>query len=242
MKEKMKDKNNLTLYLILGLVAGGFLITLGILFFFIREHVYFIRESWDYGFGIVPYTCIIVGIVLIIVFLITLPRNYERRKKLAAMSQSDVSEIFACPECGNIGAIYLIKLAKDQILVKHKCPIHGGRLLRLPLRLLDHCISHFRDNVFRCFKCGQETTVDHVKSSRPWTLIKLSCPTHGNRLPYHKIWTTVYNEISKEGVAAPQPAQPQPIPRENITFCPTCGEKLTGADQTVCQNCGSTID
>jgi hypothetical protein len=81
-----------------------------------------------------------------------------------------------------------------------------------------------------------------VKYSGPWALIKLSCPTHGNRLPYHKIWTTVYLEISNEVVAAPQPAQPQPIPSKKMIFCPTCGEKLTGADLTVCQNCGSTID
>ena len=42
----------------------------------------------------------------------------------------------------------------------------------------------------KCCKCGQEATVDHVKFSGPWALIKLSCPTHGNKLHTHKIWSS----------------------------------------------------
>lgn len=168
--------------------------------------------------------------------------DFIKLKKLAAMSQSDVSKMFACPRCGTVGAIYLIKVVGPKILIKQRCPIHGGRLFRLPLRLRDHCISYFRDTIFRCYKCGQEATVDHVRFSGNWTLIKVSCPTHGNRLPYHKIWRTVYTEISKEVIVAPQPAQPQPIPSKKIMFCPNCGEKFTGVDQTFCQNCGSKID
>jgi len=128
-------------------------------------------------------------------------KNVEQ-KKLDSMSQSDLAKMFDCPGSGNKGVVHLIKLVKDHILVKKSCPTlyppsNRVMLLKIPLRLKDQCIPYFRDAVFRCFKCGQEATVDHLKFSEPWTLIKLSCPTHGNKLPTHKIWSTVYSDISK---------------------------------------------
>ena len=119
------------------------------------------------------------------------------------MSQSDLVNMFTCSGCGSILTTYLIKSVKDQILVKQKCPNHLEKVLRIPLRLKDQCISHFRDTVFRCYKCGQEATVGQVKISGPWTLIKLSCPTHGNKIPTHKIWSSVYSDISNGVDATP---------------------------------------
>jgi len=128
----------------------------------------------------------------------------RRDKRVDSMSQSDLAKMFDCPSSGYKGVVHLIKLVKNQILVKQSCPPYRARLLRIPLRLKDQCVSYFRDTVFRCYKCGQEATVDHVKFSGPWTLVKLSCPTHGNNIPYHKIWSTVYSDISNNGIATPQ--------------------------------------
>ncbi|MFX0106103.1 MAG: hypothetical protein ACFE75_11515 [Candidatus Hodarchaeota archaeon] len=227
----MKDSN----VLICRLVVSGSLIFFGIFFLFTIPF-YWLNTGM---LGIPVLMLIGGGILLGIASPIDFLVKSNRRKSLNLISQSDIIKMFECPQCGTIGATYLIKLAKDQILVKQRCPNHGGRLFRLPIRLEDHSISHFRDTIFRCFKCGQEVKVDHVRFSGPWTLIKLSCPTHGNRLPYHKIWRTIYDKISKEAVTAPQPAQLQPIPSEKAMFCPSCGEKFTTADQTVCLSCGS---
>ena len=140
--------------------------------------------------GIIP---IVVGIILII-------KEIKIGKKLESMSQSDLGNIFTCPACGSITATYLIKLEKDQIIVKQKCPNHSGKLHRIPLRFIDYCISYFRDSVFLCFKCGQESTVYHVWHSGAWTLIKLSCPTHGIQMPNYKIWNSIYPEITNKAV------------------------------------------
>jgi len=163
----------------------------------------------------------------------------ESERQIDSISQSALVNMFTCSGCGSILTTYLIKSVKDQILVKQKCPNHLEKVLRIPLRLKDQCISHFRDTVFRCYKCGQEAKVDRVILSEPWTLIKLSCPTHGNKIPTHKIWSSVYSDISNEGIATPQQVQPQPIPSEEKRFCRMCGERFKDTYQKFCQNCGS---
>lgn len=167
------------------------------------------------------------------------------------MSYMDYSKMFSCPRCGAEGAIYLLKVAKDKIIIKQRCPKHGGRAFKLPLMQKDQFISHIRDGVFRCFKCGQDATVDHIKGSGPWTLIRLACPTHRNKLPFQKIWNTVYSEISsmvatspqaaQSQAVEPQPEQPQPTPSEEKKFCPNCGTPLEGAE-VFCGACGAEID
>ncbi|MHA2283180.1 MAG: hypothetical protein ACXAC5_20250 [Promethearchaeota archaeon] len=192
-------------YFVLGMVGGGALIFFGIFLL-----IYFVSNDWfedsqgNYLGTVI--ICILGGIVLVIASLIGARVKSERRKKLEkifdSMSQSDVIKMFDCPTSGVKGTVKFIKLEKDQILVRYKCPIQGVRLLRIPIRFKDQCISHFRDTVFRCFKCGKESTIDHVKYSGPFTLVKLSCPTHGTDLPYHKIWSNIYTEISNERFAA----------------------------------------
>jgi hypothetical protein len=152
---------------------------------------------------------IILGVIIGYIYRNNL-KEKKRDKKVDSMSQSDLAKMFDCPSSGNKGAVLLIRLIKDQILVKQSCPTlhpYGWtskvRVFRIPLRFKDLCASYFRDAVFRCYKCGQKTTVDLVKFSGPWTLIKLSCPTHGNKLPTHKIWSTVYSDISNGVDATP---------------------------------------
>ena len=177
------------------MVAGGFIIAIGVSSLFTAQGYYYgLQQAISITMSI--YT-IVGGFILLIASSIKFSVKNVRQKKLDSMSQSDLAKMFTCPECGSIVATHLIKLEKDQILVKQNCRIHLVKVLRIPLRLKDQCISHFRDTVFRCYKCGQEATVDFVKLSGPWTLIKLSCPTHGNKIPTHKIWSSVYSDISK---------------------------------------------
>ncbi|MHA2399176.1 MAG: hypothetical protein ACXADU_09830 [Promethearchaeota archaeon] len=192
----------------------------------------------NYGGGMIPFTFIPGGIFLMIISLIGTLVKKERQKKFESMSSSDVFDLFEDSIDDPEGIIKFIKLEKDQILVRQRSDNRGRRLLRIPIRFKDQCISHFRDNVFRCFKCGKESPIDHVKHSGPFTLVKLSCSTHGRNIPYHKIWSTVYNEISNEGIKVTQPGQTLPIPSKKIKFCPNCGEEFQDPDQTGCLKCG----
>jgi len=202
------------------MVAGVFLIVIGVSSFFTVQGV--MNPIYIYGYIPHPYSqyryigyapqivCIVGGFILLIRSSIKFSVKNVRQKKLDSMSQSDLAKMFDCPSSGKKGAVHLIKLVKDQILVKQSCPTLAPdgwtskvRHLRIPLRLKDQCVSHFRDAVFRCFKCGEEATVDQVKLSGPWTLIKLSCPTHGKKIPTHKIWSTIYSDISNGVDATP---------------------------------------
>jgi len=181
-------------WVIIGCILGGLMIYYGIYLLLNAMHLPIFNPQYSIAF-IFPYICIIVGTLLIIGAPLNYSKNSKRKRKLDSMSQSDLVNMFACPKCGNPGAIFFVKLVNELFLVKQRCPIHGGRLFKLPTRLKEASISHFRDAIFRCSKCGQEAALFHVKYSGPWALIKVDCPTHG--LKTQKIWTTVYNEIEK---------------------------------------------
>lgn len=120
------------------------------------------------------------------------------------MTQPDHSTMFKCPKCGAVGAIFLVKVAGVQVIVKQRCPIHGPRSFKLPVSFLSRQIPFIQDAVYRCYKCGQKATQDRMKMSGPWTLIKCTCPTHGNKLPWQKIDYSVYYKISPESFQAPK--------------------------------------
>jgi hypothetical protein len=161
------------------------------------------------------------------------------------MSRPDFSNIFSCPRCGTIGAIYLLKVAGNKMIIKQRCPQHGGRSYKLPLIQKDQFIPYIRNAVFRCYKCGQEATVDNLKMSGPWTLIRAACPIHGNKLPYQKIWSAIYTEICRGDVPnlKSQQTEKQSVSQFEATvikFCPHCGDHLKGIEK-YCSACGSEI-
>ncbi len=161
------------------------------------------------------------------------------------MVDLDYSKTFSCPKCGAVGNIYLVKVAGNKVIVKQRCPVHGGRAFKIPLNDKDKYINLIHDGVFRCYKCGQEAEQSYMRVSAPWTLIKTSCPTHG-AITTQKIWGSIYNEISSKGAATQQPAQPQPsqietMPSEENKFCPNCGAHLTETG-SFCGECGSKLN
>lgn len=170
------------------------------------------------------------------------------------MSHIDYSTIFSCPRCGTMGAIYLLKLAGTQMIIKQRCPSHGGRVIKLPLMQKDLVLPYIRNAVFKCFKCAQDATPNIIKIAGPWTIIKSICPTHADKVPKQKIWSTIYNEIAYKAatpVAAPapvatpatqvQPAQSEPASSGNKMFCPNCGTPMDGSEK-FCGDCGTQID
>ena len=155
------------------------------------------------------------------------------------MAYMNYNKMFSCPRCGTVGTIFLAKLAGNSIVIKQKCPKHGSRSFRVPYLQEEFYIHLLQSAVFRCFKCGQDAKVDQVKIKGPYTLLKCNCPTHGNKLPFQKIWSTVYSKISSKDYTTPQPAQPPPS-NEN-KFCPICGTQIEGTGR-FCGNCGAEID
>jgi ssDNA-binding Zn-finger/Zn-ribbon topoisomerase 1 len=162
------------------------------------------------------------------------------------MAQPDFSNIFSCPRCGTTGAIYLLKVAGNKMIIKQRCPKHGGRSYKLPLIQKEQFIPNIRDAVFRCYKCGQEVKVDSLKMSGPWTLFKGVCPVHGNKLPYQKIWSTVFTEISRDDVSDlksqlnEKKNVSEEVDTQEIKVCPNCGSPLRGIEK-YCGFCGSEI-
>ena len=181
------------------------------------------------------------------------------------MAHSDYSKMFGCPKCGTMGAIYVLKVGGDKIVIKQRCPQHGARSFKVPLMQKDQFIHLIRNAVFRCYKCGQEATVSDIKLSGPWTLIKCNCPTHG-KMTVQKIWNTIYNEISSMADAPPesvqpelaqpelaqpelvqpeltQPelAQPEPTPGVEKRVCPFCKTPIE-SEGRFCGGCGAEVD
>lgn len=160
------------------------------------------------------------------------------------MTETDINKMFSCSKCGAQGSIFLVKAENNKVLIKQRCPTHGGRSFRIPLMERERFLSKIREGIPRCFKCAQETTIDKVKESGPWTLIRRTCPIHGNKLPTQKIWTTLYNEISEVPSEEQLEEEPQTLPNkksEVMKFCPNCGAPLEG-NEKFCAECGSKLN
>ena len=49
------------------------------------------------------------------------------------MSKIDYGRVFSCPRCGIQGSIYVLKVSGALIIIKQRCPQHGGKAFKLPL-------------------------------------------------------------------------------------------------------------
>ncbi|GAH47141.1 unnamed protein product [marine sediment metagenome] len=68
------------------------------------------------------------------------------------MVEIDYNKIFSCPKCGLSGNIYLVKVSGNKIVMKQRCPDHGGRSFTVHLKEKDSYIHLIKENVFRCYK------------------------------------------------------------------------------------------
>ena len=157
------------------------------------------------------------------------------------MAQSENDKHFTCPKCEQIGIITLLKAIGDKLLIKKKCPAHGESTSKIPLIQKNSFIPQFRRGVFRCSQCGQEATVRSTKTSGPWMLVNCSCPTHGNKLPVQKIWSTIYIDITNEEGQITEQIQEADIQNDKKKFCPNCGTPLKGIGD-FCDTCGSKVE
>lgn len=144
-----------------------------------------------------------------------------------------------------------MKVAGSKVIVKQRCPIHGGRQFKIPLKDKDQYIHLIQDGVFRCYKCGQEAEQSYMRVTAPWTLIKTKCPTHG-AVTTQKIWNSIYKEISGQEAPESKPVEtelePEPetiqeeiMSSEENKFCPNCGAPLAEAGN-FCGECGSKLN
>ena len=159
--------------------------------------------------------------------------------------------MFQCPKCGSPGEIYLIKVSGPQMIVKQRCPTHGGRSFKIPLRDLDNYINSIRDGVFRCYKCGRRANPGPVKFSGPYAIFNCVCQVPGHSKKTQKIWSTIYMNITSSSLRKPKPLEKpkqnqvkEKTPQKNKTieqFCPNCGTKLEG-NEKFCGVCGVKLN
>ncbi|MFX0139313.1 MAG: hypothetical protein ACFFDN_37075 [Candidatus Hodarchaeota archaeon] len=170
------------------------------------------------------------------------------------MDQADFSHMFKCNKCGQFGAIYLAKAAGTVIVLKIKCPTHGGRSLKISLANKPQYISNLKDGIFRCYKCGAPSKLGTMKVSGPYTLVQMICPSHGSKLPYQKIWTSIYNEITGPSVPQiPVTTPGTPVDKGKVIFdippsCPYCkapisasNAKWSGPASVICPYCERSV-
>lgn len=128
------------------------------------------------------------------------------------MSIENYQQIFKCPKCGSLGAIFVVKLSGSQIIIKQRCPQHGGRSFQVPFENKNIYIDLIRDGIFRCFKCGMHSEAYQVEFRGSWTFLTCFCPSHRKNVKMQKIWTPIFLEAA----TLQYKTFPQPLGQEHI--------------------------
>lgn len=165
------------------------------------------------------------------------------------MSPVDYSHLFRCARCNNTGIIFLVKYTPHKIIVKQKCILHGKKSFVIPLKSLGSLLPVIKDSLFRCWICGERTTIDTIKTKKPWTLIRGKCEIHKNALPFQKISTNIYDmlqdfEAPKAIVEDSKPSLEEETLNDKeilaVRYCGNCGYKVE-PNEKVCKLCGAAI-
>jgi hypothetical protein len=173
------------------------------------------------------------------------------------------AENFICPTCGKFGSIYLAKLNGPEVIIKQRCPEHGGRKFVLPLKDLDSYIDLILEGTHRCFKCGGPAVTTSVTYSGAYALIDPVCQRTKKSQKTLKIWSLIYIDAMKKHqdqadssdqkhieekvpISEPEmPSKPEPEsktpPKQKLKVCPNCGTELEG-NEKFCGICGSELD
>jgi hypothetical protein len=112
------------------------------------------------------------------------------------MSFNEYQKIFSCPKCGTQGAIFLLKIDGSQIIIKQRCPQHGGRKFKIPFVNKNVYIDLISNGIFRCSQCGVRAEAYRVEFKGPWTILICYCPSHKNSVKTQKIWTPLFLEAA----------------------------------------------
>ncbi|UCC19976.1 MAG: hypothetical protein JSV62_01465 [Promethearchaeota archaeon] len=156
------------------------------------------------------------------------------------MALSEDNKLFRCPKCGNTGTIFFLKPMGKKIVIKQKCPQHGDRSFKIPIMKKNQFIQDFRHGIFQCPNCGKETTVERAKPSGSWMVVKCVCPTHGNKLPPQKIWSTIYIDVINKEISTPQGVEQVNNQINKSKLCPNCKTPIKGTEK-YCDTCGAQI-
>ena len=174
------------------------------------------------------------------------------------MSKYDYEKLFSCKKCESPTSIYLIKNSGSKVVIKHRCPKHGGDKFTVPFEDKNLYLDLIHNGLYRCFECGQEASLYSVEFDGPWALISCYCPTHGADVKTQKIWSSFFLEVQNPefivGMSKQQPLKeltPEPESQkeeeespseeeEEKQFCPNCGVELHG-NEKFCGSCGMDL-
>ncbi|TXT64000.1 MAG: hypothetical protein BAJALOKI1v1_630003 [Promethearchaeota archaeon] len=180
------------------------------------------------------------------------------------MSTIDYQQTFKCPTCGKIGAIYVVKMDGSQIVIKQRCPEHGGRAFKIPFLDKNLSIDFIRDGIFRCFKCGLESQAYRIDFNGPWVILQSYCPSHKDKIKTQKIWGSIYVEAASlqhtrisSSLNQNQVTPKQKVPDVDFSTLEAPKKNFSKKDKAVmnteenietqktilvCPNCGSSLE
>lgn len=129
---------------------------------------------------------------------------------------------FRCWVCGEPTVIYFIKYLpnRDMTVLKIRCPRHGERAVKIPTMYKNEWLPYVQQHVKLCYKCGAPVSFYKSRVSGAWRQVRLSCPTHREKIPIYQFTSSIYMELGIEGPARTPTPPPQQAYRPPATYTP----------------------